>query len=249
MRCTTLLALSSAAHALVATTPAQDLCSWIVQRGGSAAVIAGPTKHGLGLLASEPLSAGDAAVSIPSDCVLSAARVLESSPQRLTDLHAAVPDEFWAARLALVLLSERSRGDGAHLAPYVRTLPAAFTVPLFWSPAAIKTLQYPTVQQSLLKTAKFVQSFTAESLGPESTEAFNGLAVGADAFGWAVAACSSRAFRVGGGERVLCPIIDLGNHAPKGEANCEVRGTLGGAVELARGVVAMASPRAADVSH
>ena len=49
--------------------------------------------------------------------------------------------------------------------------------------------------------------------------------------GWAVAACSSRAIVVRG-ERVLCPLIDLGNHAAKGEATCEVRVAAGGAVEL-----------------
>ena len=31
---------------------------------------------------------------------------------------------------------------------------------------------------------------------------------------------------------MLCPVIDLGNHAPKGEASCEVRGTAGGAIEV-----------------
>ena len=58
-----------------------------------------------------------------------------------------------------------------------------------------------------------------------------GRSVGADAFGWAIAACSSRAAMLKS-SRVLCPIIDIGNHAYKGAANTEVRGTLGGAVEL-----------------
>lgn len=51
------------------------------------------------------------------------------------------------------------------------------------------------------------------------------------AYGWALAACSSRAFLVRG-ERALVPVIDLGNHRPGAEANCQVRGTLGGSVEL-----------------
>ena len=212
---------------------AQELCSWVESNGGSAAnVCAGPTMYGLGLLAAEDMKRGDTAVKVPPACLLSAESALESAPD-LATLHEAVPSEFWSARLAVILLAERSKGEASQMATYIRTLPSGFTVPLFWSGEAIKLLQYPTVQAKLLKSAKFVQSFAAEQLAPRSGgEAFCGLSIGADAFGWAVAACSSRAFKVGGGERVLCPIIDIGNHAAKGVANCEVKGTLGGAVEL-----------------
>lgn len=168
-------------------------------------------------------------MSIPSSCLLSAEFARES-PELLA-LHDEVPEEFWAARLALVLLAERSKGDAGALAPYVRTLPASFTVPLLWSPEAVKLLQYQPVQSALLKSAKLVGSFASEQLA-QAPSAFGVRAVDANAFGWAVAACSSRAFRVGGGARALCPIIDLGNHAPREEATCEVRGTLGGKVEL-----------------
>ena len=112
-------------------------------------------------------------------------------------------------------------------------LPATYTVPLFWPPDAISALKYPTFQQRLLKLAKFVQSFAGDKLDSGSArEAFSGLSVGADAFGWALAAASSRAARLQGGQRGLVPIIDIGNHAYKGAANCEVRGTLGGTIEL-----------------
>ena len=85
---------------------------------------------------------------------------VNSSVQALAE---HVPEEFWAGRLALSLLAARSAGESARMARYVRTLPAAYTVPLFWTPDAIKILQYPTVQAQLLKTAKFVQSLKLPS--------------------------------------------------------------------------------------
>ena len=223
----------STARALAATNTvravAQDLCRWVDANGGSASnVVAGPTQHGLGLLCAGDVAQGDVVVHIPRELTLAAIHVSDD----IQALQSNIPSEFWSARLALLLLAERSQGSSSRLAPYLPTLPAAFSTPLFWDPRALQHLQYPTVQAPLLKTAKFIQGFAAEHLGARSASAFSGLEVGPDAFGWAVAACSSRAFRVGGNERVLCPVIDLGNHAPKGEANTELRGTLGGAVEL-----------------
>jgi hypothetical protein len=47
------------------------------------------------------------------------------------------------------------------------------------------------------------------------TDAFGGVAVNADALGWALAATTSRAFRVFGPERpaALLPLIDMANHS------------------------------------
>ncbi len=208
----------------------QELARWVEQQGGSTSgVVVGPTSHGLGLLASDDISKGECVVSVPSSCLLSS-RLAQDSPS-LQGLIEAVPADAWYARLALVLLAERAKGDDSSVAPYVSMLPAAYTVPLFWPTEAISQLQYPTVQTELLRRAKFTSSFAADRLKHEAG-AFGGRAVDADALGWAMAACSSRAIRVGGGERALCPLIDLGNHATKGVANCEVRGTLGGALQL-----------------
>ena len=121
------------------------------------AKVAGATPYGLGLLAAREIQPGEVAVSVPASCLLSAER-LDGEPA-LKDLHDAVPSDFWAARLALILLAERAKGDDAPLAEYVRTLPAAFTVPLMWSPDAVGVLQYPTVQRRLIKSARFVSSF------------------------------------------------------------------------------------------
>ena len=53
---------------------AQQLCGWVESQGGSASnVVIGPTKYGLGLLAGEDMKVGDAAVSIPQACIMSAA--------------------------------------------------------------------------------------------------------------------------------------------------------------------------------
>ena len=211
-----------------ARAAAQELRVWVEEQGGSSSVVAGPTEHGLGLLAAKELAAGAVAIKIPKECLLSASAM----PERLARLHDAVPAEFWAARLGLVLLAERCKGEDSKLAAYIATLPAAYTVPLFWTPDAISRLKYPPLQARLVKRARFVQSFASGQLaGGGSEDAFGGVSVGADALGWAIAACSSRAAMVGS-ERVLCPIIDIGNHAPKGAANTEIRATLGGALEL-----------------
>jgi hypothetical protein len=210
-----------------ADDPTAQLFAWVESQGGSAAnVVACQTPFGLGLLAARPMKKGDAAVRVPESCLLSA--LPEAAAPALAALQAEVPADFWAGRLGLALLAERAKGEGSRVSEYVVTLPAAFTAPLFWSPEAVGLLSYPTARARLLKTAKFVASFGKEQLASDAaTEAFGGVAVGADALGWAVAACSSRAYAVSGGARVLCPIIDLGNHAPKGEASCEVRGTPG----------------------
>lgn len=215
-----------------ATDAVTQLCEWVETQGGSAAkVVAGATPFGLGLRATTSLQRGEVAVSIPSSCLLAAPAGDEPALGRLYD---SVPEDFWAARLGLLLLAERAKGEGSRVADYIRTLPAAYTVPLMWSPEAVKLLQYPTAQRRLVKSARFVSTFSTEQLldSTDALEAFGGLTVGADALGWAVAASSSRAFALGGRERVLCPVIDIGNHAPKGEASCELRGTRGGAVEL-----------------
>ena len=215
-----------------ATDAVTQLCEWVEAQGGSAAkVVAGPTPYGLGLHATTNLQRGDVAVSVPSSCLLAAPA---DDEQALGRLHDSVPDDFWAARLGLLLLAERAKGESSRVAEYLRTLPATYTVPLMWSPEAVKLLQYPTAQRRLVKSAKFVSTFSTERLldSADAMEAFGGLTVGADALGWAVAASSSRAFALGGRDRVLCPVIDIGNHAPKGEASCELRGTRGGAVEL-----------------
>ena len=208
---------------------AKELGDWVESNGGSSAnVLCGPTQYGLGLLATENMRAGDVAVSLPEECQLGAA--LPADGDALRSLHDSVPPEFWSARTGLLLLAERSKGDASHFESYVRTLPATYTIPLLWPPEAIKALKYPTTQQNLLKQAKYVQSFGSE-LASSADACFSGRRVDADALGWAVAASSSRALKIRD-RRVLCPLIDLGNHAPEGIANCAVKGTLGGRVEL-----------------
>ena len=208
---------------------AQDLRNWVEEHGGAVNnVLAGPTQHGLGLLATEAIKNGDVAVRVPKECL-----IYHPNDEALLELHNSIPEDFWAARLALLLLAERSKGEASPMKRYLDTLPASFTVPLFWTPKAISTLKYPTVQQRLLSQAKFIQAFATEQLTTEREAGiFAGRHIDADAFGWAVAASSSRAVRVDGHPRLLCPFIDLGNHAAPGAASCELRGTQAGGVEL-----------------
>ena len=91
---------------------------------------------------------------------------VEKCEPALAELVDAVPAEFWAAKLALVLLAERAKGDDSSVAAHVSALPGGFTNPIFWSPDAIKQLRgYPTVQTQLLKQAKFLSAFATERLG------------------------------------------------------------------------------------
>jgi len=228
--CTCALSLAAAALSVPSADRAavQAMNGIIRNRGGVSNVVGGPTHHGLGLLAAEELKAGDVAVRVPQSCLLSEAQMTAE----LRSLYDAVPAEFWAARLGLILLSERSKGAASSWSSYIQTLPASYTVPLFWTPEAIQRLQYPALRARLLKRARFVSSFAAEHLASASASAaFSGRSASADALGWAIAACSSRAALVGS-QRVLCPIIDVGNHRAKGDANCEIRATQGGALEL-----------------
>lgn len=207
-----------------------EVAEWVVARGGSADRVAvGPTQFGLGLLATADLAAGEAAVVVPRACLLS-----ESSMPPTPALKAlieAAPSEFWSARLGLMLLAERAKGDESALSAYLRSLPMLFTVPLFWTPAAVELIKYPTLQAKLRTRAKFVSSFASERL-EGGCHALGGVGADSAALGWAVAACSSRAFLIGG-ERACVPLIDLGNHAPAGAANCAVQGgKLSGSVEL-----------------
>lgn len=240
------LALSTAPrapsiHMCETRLAAQKLTTWVEDNGGIASnVVVGPTSHDLGLLAGEDFRAGDVVVSIPRACQL-----VEPDSDAIRRLADAVPDDSWSARLGLMLLAERCKGEDSRLAPYMQTLPATFTVPMFWPPEQVASLNgYPAVQQRLMRQAKFIQSFAEERLSrgddPDVAAAFSGRSIDANGLGWAVAACSSRASRVVGGSgggadagRVLCPLIDMGNHAAKGVANCELRErALGGAVEL-----------------
>ena len=216
-----------AALSVAAVRPTQEVSNWVRSEGGVVNVAVGPTAHGLGLLAMDAMKPGDVAVSVPRACILGAERADPS----LQPLIESIPSDFWAARLAIRLLAERAKGDSSHMAPHIRSLPSTYPLPIFWTPEAIEGLSgYPAVHHRLLKTVRFISSFSAEHLATASDDMFGGVNVGADAFGWAIASCSSRAFLVGG-ERELVPVIDLGNHAARGCANCEVAAA-SGRVEL-----------------
>ena len=208
---------------------ANEVKCWLKDSGGTANVVVGPTAFGLGLLAPDDVNEGDIVVSVPSACILTTKSVENLELSKLID---DVPEEFWAARLALVLLAERAQGSASSKVAHLSSLPMSYTNPIFWSPDAVGELRgYPAVQTQLLKQARFINEFATEKLATCSSSAFGGVTVGADGYGWAIAACSSRAISLGG-QRGLVPVIDLGNHASKGVANCNVKGTLGGRVEL-----------------
>ena len=61
----------------------RELQSWVTESGGSASnVLAGETPYGLGLLASEDLQATDVVIRLPSECLVSAERMLDAGADR-----------------------------------------------------------------------------------------------------------------------------------------------------------------------
>jgi len=130
---------------------------------------------------------------LPAACQLSYSP--SELPAPLRRLLEAVPEPLWAARLGLVLLEERARGDASHFAAYVDLLPRRFSTPLFWNAAAVAALQYPPMQAQVTRRCRFLATFAG---GPLSQHAFSGQACDANALGWALSACSSRAFRLRG---------------------------------------------------
>ena len=90
---------------------AQPLLDWLASRGADTAgvrVTNSGDGTGWGLAAARECAAGDLLVSLPPSCTLSYSSDSLAPPlRRLVD---AVPPDLWAARLGLVLLSERVRG-------------------------------------------------------------------------------------------------------------------------------------------
>ena len=102
-------AQSSAAELVEVAT--QPLLSWLASRGADTGgvTVTNSGDAGWGLAAARASAAGDVLVTLPPSCTLSYSSDSLAPPLRRLVEH-AVPSDLWAARLGLVLLSERVRG-------------------------------------------------------------------------------------------------------------------------------------------
>lgn len=218
--------------------PQHPLVSFVLAHGGAVdgvrPVVAGAAQEqGWGLAADRDLPRGHRCVVLPPKAHLtfeqtSAEAAADASSaaeaQALATLAADIPPELWGARLALALLRERARGGASRFAPYIRALPASFPgVPLFWGQEAVAALDYPPVAEQVKKRCRWLHEFAGRHLGgggggggetDTARAALAGAACDVSGLGWALAAVTSRAFRVGGLDRpaALLPLVDLCNH-------------------------------------
>jgi histone-lysine N-methyltransferase SETD3 len=196
--------------------------------GGCAELSAEPrSSSSLGLLATHDTVAGERLVLLPASCQLTYSSA--SLPRKLQRLMHAVPEQLWAARLGLVLLQHRLMREDSHFAAYVELLPQRFSSPLFWPASAIEALQYPPLSEQVKRRCRFLARFASVELASAD---FSGARVDADALGWALSSCSSRAFRLRGpaAPPALLPLIDLCDHSFT--PNCEVALAPNGACAL-----------------
>lgn len=216
---------SSSVHVIQSASDdsAQRLVDWVLKENGT---VNGVKIHrfngadgasGYGLQAKEPVAQGTALITIPPSCQLSYNQ--STIDPRLLNLIDKVPKELWGAKLALQLLSHRLHGKDDHFSPYLESLPVGFPgVPLFFSPDAVKSLSYPPVTSQIARRCRWILDFAETSIAPLKNtpdDPFHGLVVDANLLGWALAAVTSRAFRIGGMDRpaTMLPLMDMANHS------------------------------------
>jgi histone-lysine N-methyltransferase SETD3 len=206
------------------------LVSFVLSNGGAVDGVKpqAETSQGWGLAADRDLPKGHRCVVLPPRCHLAFEQTADAAAAgadgqqsaALAALASDIPPELWGAKLALALLRERALGPESSYAPYVEALPAAFPgVPLFWGPEAIAALDYPPVAEQVKKRCRWLHEFASKHFaggddGDQAKAALAGARVDVSGLGWAMAAVTSRAFRVGGLDKpaALLPLVDLCNH-------------------------------------
>ncbi|CAN6478172.1 unnamed protein product [Victoria cruziana] len=217
-----------------------DLVGWVRREGGfvhkSLRIGSGDdASAGLDLIASEEILSGSDLIRLPSHLPLSfdpPESSRDGSHALLVQLASKVPEELWALKLGLRLLQERAT-VGSFWWPYISNLPEAFSTPIFFKGDEIRNLQYAPIVHQVNKRCRFLLDFekvveqTLEDVS-SMNHPFRGQDVDASALGWAMAAVSTRAFRLHGKALphstksdipMLLPLIDMCNHsfAPNAE--------------------------------
>ncbi|XP_004150615.1 actin-histidine N-methyltransferase isoform X1 [Cucumis sativus] len=212
-----------------------DLIKWVRREGGfvhhALNIAPAPGAHtGLGLLASHHIPKGSELIILPHNLPLRfespEAGDSDEADSVLVNLARQVPEELWSMKLGLKLLKERAK-VGSFWWAYIGNLPEVFTVPIFFPGDDIKNLQYAPLLYQVNKRCRFLLDFekevkrTLDSIKPEN-HPFGGQTVDASSLGWAMAAVSSRAFRLYSKNLtdstptsvpMMLPLIDMCNHS------------------------------------
>jgi hypothetical protein len=221
----------------IAPSPGERLVETVRSKGGTVDGISvkrwsgADGGSGFGLCMVRDCPAGTPLITLPPCLQLTYSAATD--PRLLAVIH-RVPAELWGGKLALQLLSHRIvAGPQSPFAAYLEALPIGFPgVPMFFSADELKTLQYPPVTSQITKRCRWLVEFAGQVLDPlrgTPQDPFEGVHVDANALGWALAAVTSRAFRIGGMDRpaALLPLIDMANHDFE-RANAKITGVGGG---------------------
>ncbi|KAK7251644.1 hypothetical protein RIF29_35018 [Crotalaria pallida] len=210
-----------------------DLIKWVTREGGfvhPAVKISHHHSNGLGLVANQQIPRGTDLIILPDHIPLrfgsSQSDSRDTVDSVLAQLARQVPEELWAMKLGLKLLQERAK-VGSFWWPYISNLPETYSVPIFFPGEDIRNLQYAPLLHQVNKRCRFLLDFEQEvkrtlvNLTPDK-HPFGGLEVHASSLGWAMAAVSSRAFRLYGNKGpdgvhievpMMLPLIDMCNHS------------------------------------
>ena len=118
---------------------AQDLIEWVEKYGGEFKADIALEKEGWSLGSQTDVPANTVLIRIPKKLCIFADESSLTSPllEGTTALMGSLQASHWRARLALAVMSERSRPNSFFL-PYLRNLPVEFPgIPLFYSEAEL----------------------------------------------------------------------------------------------------------------
>ncbi|XP_019422532.1 PREDICTED: histone-lysine N-methyltransferase setd3-like isoform X1 [Lupinus angustifolius] len=235
MRPLTCAASASSSYPSRLVPYAPDLIKWVTKEGGflHPAVKIAHSHHsnGLGLVTNQQIPTGTDLIILPHHLPLSfrsfdSDQSQDSVDSVLAQLAHRIPEELWAMKLGLKLLQERAK-VGSFWWPYISNLPETYSVPIFFPGEDIKNLQYAPLLHQVNKRCRFLLDFEQEikralvNLTPDKYP-FGDQEVHASSLGWAMAAVSSRAFRLYGNKcpdgvhievPMMLPLIDMCNHS------------------------------------
>jgi len=179
--------------------------------------------EGHGVFAAQALQAGEATVRVPFALTMSVESAAQSDLASVLGAYRELPpDEV----LALHLMHERGKGTGSFFSPFIRSLPRAFDLPVFWSDEQLQELagtnvllltqmmkrqlaqDFAGIHTALMD--EFPSVFTPRQ-GPNASYTRPTL----QDYEWAMGVIWSRAFGVTRDREylhVLCPAMDMFNH-------------------------------------
>ncbi|CAN0417943.1 unnamed protein product, partial [Phaeothamnion confervicola] len=148
-----------------------------------------------GIKAKEALRTGEEFITVPS----SSALVVTTDQLLPKELAGVVDKAFWIksrwfVRLALLLLTERAKGDASPLIPWILRLPKDFDTPLHWSDDEMSRLSaYPHMAAAVaVQRAEWRQIYG--ELGVSSPGGAAAFPHSEDDLNWGMEIAYSRAF-------------------------------------------------------